>query len=201
MEQREFELGELLSYEQPTQYIVKSTEYNDAFKIPVLTAGKSFVLGYTNETTGIFDKLPVIIFDDFTTSSQYVNFQFKVKSSAMKILNPNLELVLPKFIFYKMQMIDFDHGTHKRYWIQQYSKIKAKIPSIPRQEIILTKIEELFSELDKGVETLLIIKQQLEVYRQAVLKEIFSQIKNKKKIGEMSCFVTSGSRGWAEILL
>lgn len=198
MEQREFELGELLSYEQPTQYIVKSTEYNDAFKIPVLTAGKSFVLGYTNETTGIFDKLPVIIFDDFTTSSQYVNFQFKVKSSAMKILNPNLELVLPKFIFYKMQMIDFDHGTHKRYWIQQYSKIKAKIPSIPRQEIILTKIEELFSELDKGVETLLIIKQQLEVYRQAVLKEIFSQIKNKKKIGEMSCFVTSGSRGWAK---
>jgi len=198
LEQREFELGELLSYEQPTQYIVKSTEYNDAFKIPVLTAGKSFVLGYTNETTGIFDKLPVIIFDDFTTSSQYVNFQFKVKSSAMKILNPNLELVLPKFIFYKMQMIDFDHGTHKRYWIQQYSKIKAKIPSIPRQEIILTKIEELFSELDKGVETLLIIKQQLEVYRQAVLKEIFSQIKNKKKIGEMSCFVTSGSRGWAK---
>ena len=173
MEQREFELGDLLSYEQPTQYIVESTEYNDAYKIPVLTAGKSFVLGYTNETTGIFDKLPVIIFDDFTTSSQYVNFQFKVKSSAMKILNPNLELVLPKFIFYKMQMIDFDHGTHKRYWIQQYSKIKAKIPSIPRQEIILTKIEELFSELDKGVETLITIKKQLEVYRQAVLKEAF----------------------------
>lgn len=191
MEQREFELGDLLSYEQPTQYIVESTEYNDAYKIPVLTAGKSFVLGYTNETTGIFDKLPVIIFDDFTTSSQYVNFQFKVKSSAMKILNPNLELVLPKFIFYKMQMIDFDHGTHKRYWIQQYSKIKAKIPSIPRQEIILTKIEELFSELDKGLETLMTIKKQLEVYRQAVLKNAFRN-SQRIKTNEVCVHITDG---------
>lgn len=191
MEQTEFELGDLLSYEQPTQYIVESTEYNDAYKIPVLTAGKSFILGYTNEITGIFNKLPVIIFDDFTTSSQFVNFQFKVKSSAMKILNPNLELVLPKFIYYKMQMIDFDHGTHKRYWIQQYSKIKVQIPSIPRQETILLKIEELFSELDKGVETLITIKKQLEVYRQAVLKNAFRN-SQRIKTNEVCVHITDG---------
>ena len=44
-----YELGELLLYEQPTKYIVKSTEYDDSYATPVLTAGKSFVLGYTNE--------------------------------------------------------------------------------------------------------------------------------------------------------
>ncbi|MDY0288044.1 MAG: hypothetical protein RBR15_04375 [Sphaerochaeta sp.] len=198
MEQREFELGDLLSYEQPTPYIVQSTGYNEEYKIPVLTAGKTFILGYTNESTGIYDKLPVIIFDDFTTSSQYVNFRFKVKSSAMKILTPTLELVLPKFIYLKIQMLDFDHGTHKRYWIQEYSKIKVKIPSIPKQKLIISRIEELFSELDKGVETLETIKQQLTVYRQAVLKEAFAQIKIKKSISEMSCLVTSGSRGWAK---
>ncbi len=109
----------------------------------------------------------------------------------MKILNPNLELVLPKFIFYKMQMIDFDHGTHKRYWIQQYSKIKAKIPSIPRQEIILTKIEELFSELDKGLETLMTIKKQLEVYRQAVLKNAFRN-SQRIKTNEVCVHITDG---------
>ena len=98
----EYELGELLSYEQPTPYIVGSTDYNDKYKTPVLTAGKSFVLGYTNETNGVYTALPVIIFDDFTTASQYVNFEFKVKSSAMKILTPNTELVLPKFIYYRM---------------------------------------------------------------------------------------------------
>ena len=169
----EYELGELLSYEQPTPYIVESTDYSDNYKTPVLTAGKSFIIGYTNETSGIYDKLPVIIFDDFTTSTQYVNFPFKVKSSAMKILTANTDLVLPKFIFYRMQIIEFDHSTHKRYWIQQYSKIKVKIPSLPEQEKIVAKIEELFSELDNGVETLKKTKQQLAVYRQAVLKEAF----------------------------
>lgn len=170
---KEYELGELLSYEQPTLYIVESTDYNDKYTTPVLTAGKTFILGYTNETQGIYTALPVIIFDDFTTASRYVNFEFKVKSSAMKILTPNTELVLPKFIYYRMQIIQFDHSTHKRYWIQQYSKIKVAIPPIPVQEQIVSCIEELFSELDNGAETLQKTKQQLAVYRQAVLKQAF----------------------------
>ena len=78
-----WELNELLDYEQPTKYIVDSTEYNDDFGTPVLTAGKSFILGYTNETDGIYKankQNPVIIFDDFTTSFHWVDFDFKVKS-------------------------------------------------------------------------------------------------------------------------
>lgn len=183
----EYELGQLLSYEQPTPYIVESTKYNDAYKTPVLTAGKSFIIGYTDETDGIYTKLPVIIFDDFTTSTQYVNSNFKVKSSAMKILTANTSLVLPKYIFYQMQIINFDHSTHKRYWIQQYSKIKVKIPPLSVQEQVVRKIEELFSELDKGVETLQTIKEQLAVYRQAVLKEAFEGkwlYQNRKQVSE-----------------
>lgn len=173
MEWKEYELGKLLPYEQPTAYIVESTDYSDVYNIPVLTAGKSFILRYTNETTGIFNQLPVIIFDDFTTATQYVNFKFKVKSSAMKILHINTDLVLPKYIYYRMQIIQFDHSTHKRYWIQQYSKIKIAVPPLTEQERIVANIEELFSELDKAVETLRTTKQQLAVYRQAVLKEAF----------------------------
>lgn len=198
MKTKEYELGELLSYEQPTPYIVESTKYSNTYKTPVLTAGKSFIIGYTNETTGIYDKLPVIIFDDFTTSSQYVNFKFKVKSSAMKILTANKELVLPKYIFYRMQIINFEHSTHKRYWIRQYSKLKVAIPSIDEQNRIVSRIEELFSELDKGVETLQIIKEQLAVYRQAVLKMVFASMNERKPIQEVSSLVTSGSRGWAK---
>lgn len=174
MKLTEYELGELLIYEQPTAYIVNSTEYSDSYKTPVLTAGKSFILGYTNETGNIFDKLPVIIFDDFTTATQFVNFKFKVKSSAMKILNVNTELVNPKYIFYRMQTIQFDHSTHKRYWIQQYSKIKVLIPPKDEQERIVSKIESLLSELDNMVETLEMTKKQLELYRQTVISEAFT---------------------------
>lgn len=195
---KEYTLNELLPYEQPGAYIVKSTDYNDAYKTPVLTAGKTFILGYTNETEGIFDRLPVIIFDDFTTASQYVNFKFKVKSSAMKILNINTDLVIPKYIYYQMQVINIDHSTHKRYWIQQYSKIKIKVPPIPEQQRIVSRIEELFSSLDNAVETLNKTKELLAVYRQAVLKEAFGKFTKKKRIKEVSNFVTSGSRGWAK---
>lgn len=192
---REYELGELLSYEQPTPYIVESTDYNDKYKTPVLTAGKSFILGYTSETDGVYTALPVIIFDDFTTASQYVNFEFKVKSSAMKILTPKTELVLPKFIYYRMQIIQFDHSTHKRYWIQQYSKIKVSIPPIPVQEQIVAKIEELFSELDNGVETLRKTKQQLAVYRQAVYHDVINSFESKKYILSDLVATIEGDRG------
>lgn len=173
MQYTEYELGELLPFEQPTAYIVKSTDYSDAYATPVLTAGKSFILGKTNETDGIFDQLPVIIFDDFTTATQFVNFRFKVKSSAMKILHINTDLVIPKYIFYRLQIIQFDHSTHKRYWIQSYSKIKVLIPPLDEQFRIVARIEELFSELDKAVDTLKTTKEQLTVYRQAVLKDAF----------------------------
>lgn len=178
----EYELGDLLEYEQPTAYIVKSTDYSDSYSVPVLTAGKSFILGYTNEMDGVFDKTPVIIFDDFTTATQYVNFPFKVKSSAMKILHINKDLVLPKYIYYRMQIINFDHSTHKRYWIQQYSKIRVCVPPLPEQERIVSCIEELFSQLDAGVETLKKTKAQLAVYRQAVLKEAFSSELSSKTV-------------------
>lgn len=189
MKIEEYELGQLLSYEQPTPYIVESTKYNDAYKTPVLTAGKSFIIGYTDETDGIYTKLPVIIFDDFTTSTQYVNFNFKVKSSAMKILTANTSLVLPKYIFYQMQIINFDHSTHKRYWIQQYSKIKVKIPHLSVQEQVVRKIEELFSELDNGVETLQTIKEQLAVYQQTVLKNIFENIVDTTRLDTVAFMI------------
>ena len=176
MAMKEYALEELLIYEQPTKYIVESTDYRDDYKTPVLTAGKSFILGYTNETEGIFGQLPVIIFDDFTTATQYVNFKFKVKSSAMKILHVNQELVHPKYIYYRLQIIQFDHSTHKRYWIQSFSKIRIHIPSIDEQIRIVDEIEELFSEIDSGVETLIKTQEKLDAYHIAVLKNVFGQV-------------------------
>lgn len=93
-----------------------------------------------------------------------------------------MSLVLPKYIYYRMQIINFDHSTHKRYWIQQYSKIRVCVPPLPEQERIVSRIEELFSQLDAGVETLKKTKAQLAVYRQAVLKEAFSSELSSKTV-------------------
>ena len=138
----------LLEYEQPTKYIVSDTNYKPTYNTPVLTAGKSFILGYTNETDNIFDDLPVIIFDDFTTESKFVDFPFKVKSSAMKILHINQDFVLPKYAFYLMQATDIDHDNHQRYWISTYSQEIVALPPINEQERILTTLEHYYNLLD-----------------------------------------------------
>ncbi|WP_331496408.1 restriction endonuclease subunit S [Peptostreptococcus anaerobius] len=141
-------LGEMFKYEQPQDYIVESTEYDDKNEIPVLTAGQSFILGYTDEQFGIkqaCEESPVIIFDDFTTSSHYVDFPFKVKSSAMKLLtlnNPNDNI---HCAYNVLQNIGFVPVSHGRHWISTFAKFKALLPkSADEQE----KIGQYFANID-----------------------------------------------------
>jgi type I restriction enzyme S subunit len=164
---------DLLDYEQPTKYLVRSTKYSDEYKTPVLTAGKSFIKGYTNEKDGVFCKLPTIIFDDFTTATQFVDFPFKVKSSAMKILVPTGKLINMKFIFNCIQVNQVRNDTHKRYWISVYANKKILLPPLAEQRAILEKIEALFSDLDNGIANFKKAQEQLKIYRQAVLKKAF----------------------------
>ena len=140
-------LEDVVDYEQPTNYIVHSTNYSDAYSIPVLTAGKSFIIGYTNEHENVYTKLPCIIFDDFTTNSKFVDFQFKVKSSAMKILQVRAAAEV-KYVAMFMSITRLIGDTHKRYWISEYSKIKIPLPPLAEQKRIVKKIEELFGVLD-----------------------------------------------------
>jgi type I restriction-modification system DNA methylase subunit len=161
------ELGEVLDYEQPTKYIVRSVDYKDEYDTPVLTAGKTFVLGHTNEKDGIFrDNLPVIIFDDFTTATKFVDFPFKVKSSAMKILHVKREKADPRYVFYVMQNIEFAFTEHKRFWISEYSKIKIPLPPLEVQKQVvaeLTNEEDLIKKKGKEIAQLKeSIKQRIE---------------------------------------
>ncbi len=140
-------LEDILDYEQPQAYIVGNTDYSDDYSTPVLTAGKSFIIGYTNETSGICNNLPVLIFDDFTTDSKLVNFPFKVKSSAMKILRVKGEIDI-QYIAYFMSVTRLIGDTHKRYWISEYSKIEIPLPPLREQQRIVAKVSEIFRNLD-----------------------------------------------------
>ena len=148
--EKDYKLGEILRYIQPGPYIVNSTEYSDDYTTPVLTPGKSFILGYTNETDGIFVvKDKVIIFDDFTTASRLVDFDFKVKSSAMKILKvENDELFDGEYMFYRLQIINVINDTHKRYWISEYAPISLRIHTLDEQKKIVQVINDAYTILN-----------------------------------------------------
>ena len=140
-------LEDIVSYEQPTPYIVKSTNYADSYETPVLTAGKSFIIGYTDETAGIYTSLPCIIFDDFTTDSKFVDFPFKVKSSAMKILQV-VENINIEYVSMFMSITRLIGDTHKRYWISEYSKLEIPIPPVEEQKRIVDTVRLIFNKLD-----------------------------------------------------
>ena len=142
----EVELGKILAYEQPTKYIVSSTEYAPD-GIPVLTAGKTFILGYTHEEKGIYSNTPVIIFDDFVTESKYVDFPFKVKSSAIKMLQLRDNVNNLRLVYEMMQMIDFPVVDHKRWWISQYSKQIIKLPRPEEQNAIASVLSSMDMEI------------------------------------------------------
>ncbi len=165
----EKKLGELLDYEQPTKYLVSSTDYNDNYNTPVLTAGKKFILGYTNEIDGIFSEgLPVIIFDDFTTSCKFVNFPFKAKSSAMKILSPKKDINI-YFVYEAMKMVDYTIGGHERHWISKYSILTVPFPSIEEQK----KIADFLSKIDNKVEYVKTQIAETQQYKKGLLQQLF----------------------------
>ena len=169
------ELGEVVDYEQPTKYIVSSKAYADSNEIPVLTAGQSFVLGYTNEKDGIYhaSKInPVIIFDDFTTSKQWVDFKFKVKSSAMKMLTIKDEFaneVLLRYVWHYLGTITYKPDQHGRQWIGTYSKFLVPIPPLKLQEKIVQTLDKFTDYVTELTSELTLRKKQYSYYRDKLL--------------------------------
>jgi type I restriction enzyme, S subunit len=185
---KEVELREILDYEQPTKYIVENTDYKDDYPTPVLTAGKSFVLGYTNETNGIFENLPVIIFDDFTTDTKYVDFKFKVKSSAMKILKPKNKNINMKYVFWAIQRLSFDAKRHKRYYLSAFQHLKIPLPPLQVQKQIVAILEKAEALKQKREQSDKLTKE----YLQSVFYEMFYN-KGYKSKGFLDVFnITTG---------
>ena len=160
-------VGDVLDYEQPQSYIVENTEYTNE-GTPVLTANKAFVLGYTLETDGIYDKGDCIIFDDFTLDCKYVDFPFKVKSSAIKILTAkNKELL--RYTFEFLKYLDLSTEEHKRHYIAETQNQEIILPT----EQIVKTIAHIFSTLSVRMETAVKQKNVFEKQKQYLLCQMF----------------------------
>ena len=174
-------LGEVTTYEQPTKYLVKSKIYDDSFSTPVLTAGKTFILGYTDEMEGINKASinPVIIFDDFTTANKWVDFDFKAKSSAMKMISSADESkVMLKYVYYWLntQPSGLVEGDHKRQWISNFcnKRIPIPCPEKPKESLEIqaeiVRILDAFTAMTTKLTTELNArKKQYNYYRDQLL--------------------------------
>ena len=164
----DYELSDLLDYEQPTKYLVNDTLKYSKEKVPVLTANKAFILGSTDDTCGIYCKGNCIIFDDFTTDMKYVTFPFKVKSSAIKILTSKENVIL-KFVFEQMKRIKYPLGGHKRYYLSEYQYITIRVPDIAEQTAIADVLSTADEEIDLLNKKLEALKEQKKGLMQQLL--------------------------------
>lgn len=186
-------LGDLLDYEQPTSYLVNSTEYDESYDVPVLTAGQSLLLGYTNETEGIYQASktnPTIIFDDFTTSFHWIDYKFKVKSSAMKMLRPKKDVNF-RYVYYAMLGINFVPGGHQRHWISKYSNLEIPIPSLSEQQRIVSILDTFTSSISNLKQQIEERRKQYEYERDLLLDLEGKEGVEMKKLGEI-CDTLSG---------
>ena len=161
-------ISNCLFYEQPQKYIVHSEHYSNTYETPVLTANKAFILGYTNELDGIYDKGDVLIYDDFTMEVKYVDFPFKVKSSTIKMLTPQSGIDL-YFMFTLLQSLDLQPEGHQRSYISILEPMEVNIPCYEEQ----TRASRIFRLLDKQIEKEQQLLHKILDLKSALLQKMF----------------------------
>ena len=167
-------IGSVIDYEQPGKYIVQSTRYDDTYPTPVLTAGQTFVLGYTDDKSGIYAASkdnPVIIFDDFTGAFKWVDFPFKVKSSAMKLLTAKEKAISLRYFFHLMGHINFTSDEHKRLWIATYSNFFIPLPPLEVQQEIVQILDQFTQLTAELTAELTARKEQYKYYSLSLLNK------------------------------
>lgn len=158
----------MLHYEQPSAYLVNSTEYSEDYPTPVLTANKAFILGYTDEEQGVYDKGDCIIFDDFTMDLKYVTFPFKVKSSAIKILTPRQNIDL-YFIYEYLLYLGLVSEEHKRHYISEIESMNIIHPQLKEQR----QISQALRSLEMQVGNAIALQNLLVKQKQHFLSRMF----------------------------
>lgn len=187
------EFKEVLEYKQPSKYLTKDVnEKSELNLIPVLTANKAFILGYSSDANNVYEaEQPIIIFDDFTTACKYVDFNFKVKSSAIKILytrqNDNV-----KFLYEKLNSIKINTDDHKRRWISEFQEMAIALPPIQEQD----KIAEISSKWDDCIKLNLGILNVLIKQRNTFIANLMLKSTSSKSIKSVSQVVAKIRNGF-----
>jgi type I restriction enzyme S subunit len=153
---------------------IPQKEYLSEGAYPVFDQGQDYIGGYSDKKEKLVNcELPVLVFGDHTRVVKFVNQPFASGADGIKVLQPQ-HFYNPRLLEYFTRHIAThltNHGYARHY--QHLVKSIIPLPPVNEQHRIVAKIEELFSELDKGIENLKTAQAQLKVYRQALLKHAF----------------------------
>jgi type I restriction enzyme, S subunit len=151
---------------------IPQKEYEQSGRYPVIDQGAELVGGYTNDADKILAlSRPAIVFGDHTKCFKYLSIPFAPGADGIKVLLPK-EGILEKYVYHLCKSLRLPDRGYSRHF-SFLKKCKFPVPPIDEQKDIVAMIESLLSELDSGIESLKTAREQLKVYRQAVLKHAF----------------------------
>lgn len=146
-----------------------TTEYKLNGEYPIVDQSMNFIVGYSNTKEIVFDgDLPVLVFGDHTTIIKYIDFPFILGADGTKIISPNKNKVLPKFLYYAIKNLNLIPQGYRRH----YSILKdLMIPvfEINKQRSILERIDEF----EKPIDAIKIQIENSQKIKHALINEIF----------------------------
>ena len=190
------QIEKIFNYERPDKYICFDKDIERSGAVPVLTANKAFILGYTNDSSNVYHRAS-IIFDDFTMDSKFVDFSYKVRSSALKILTVKADHDL-YFAYTLLSNQHFPDMGHARHYISYVQKISVLLPNAEAQLTVSHLFRCLDSLIAAAERKVCLLKKKKHAY----LNHIFTQHLRftghttplqTKKLGDISDIQTGSS--------
>ena len=120
---------------------IKKNNYLKEGMIPIIDQSSDFIAGYTNDENGVIDEVcPLIIFGDHSRVVKFINFKFLPGADGVKILKPNIDMILPKFLYNILKSIKLKNLGYSRHF-KLLKEVMIPLPPLEIQEQIVKEIE------------------------------------------------------------
>ena len=152
---------------------LKTSDYKECGKYPIIDQGQETIAGYTDAEDGVFKEVPVIIFGDHTRVIKYVDKPFFLGADGVKVLRSKYLDANYRYLFYALLNLKIPNTGYNRHfkWLKE---AKIQYPTLKQQEKvvgILDKIEEVMAARNKQLNALedLIQARFVELFGEPIL--------------------------------
>ena len=174
---------------------VKTDEYQEMGRNPIIDQGQNEIAGYTDRENGLYTELPVIIFGDHTRAIKYVDKPFFLGADGTKVLRSKIADANYKYLYYALKNVKIPNTGYNRHfkWLKE-TEIEYPEP-IKQMEIV-----EVLDRISKIVDDRKNELCKLDELIKARFIELFGDPKQNTLGWEMSTVgdvLASCEAGWS----
>jgi type I restriction enzyme, S subunit len=150
---------------------IKTSDYLEIGKIPIIDQGQDFISAFTNDTSLIYKGgLPVIIFGDHTLILKFIDFPFAIGADGTKIIHTNEEKSIPKFFYYAINSKNIQSEGYKRHF-SKLCEQNFSIPPLPEQK----QIASILSNIDDTIQKTTQIVEQAQHLKKGMMQKLLAR--------------------------